>query len=97
MAYLANRAIFPTLHPHAMFFSPLGGEFAGESFVEDGGFTGFKAVQGILGLLLGLVQLGKQAFNAVNNALLFRKRWQWNYVAFAFIIVYVSTVVPDAI
>ncbi len=63
-----------------MFFSPLGGELAGEGFVEDGGFVGFKAVQGFLGLLLGLVLLGKQAFNSVNKTLLLREGWDWHCV-----------------
>ena len=67
---------FPTLHPNAVFFSPLSGEFASEGFVEDGGFAGFKAAQCILCLLFGLIQLGKQAFNAVNNALLFGEWWE---------------------
>ena len=65
-----------------MLFSPLGGEFAGEGFVEDAGFAGFKAVQRILRLLLGLVQLGKQAFNAVNNALLFGKWRKRNHISY---------------
>ena len=61
-----------------MLFSLLGSEFTGEGFIKDGGLTGFKAVQYILRLLLGLIQLGKQAFNTVNNALLLRKRWDSN-------------------
>ena len=76
MTNLGNRYILPTLHPNTVFFSPLGGELTVKCFVEDGGFAAFKAVQRILRLLLGLIQLGKQAFNAVNNALLFGERWK---------------------
>lgn len=61
-----------------MLFSPLGSEFSGEGFIKDGGLTGSKAVQYILHLLLGLIQLDKQAFNTVNNALLLCKRWDSN-------------------
>ena len=57
----------------SIYLSPSSGEFTGEGFVKDGGFTGFKAVQCILCLLFGLIQFSKQAFNAVNNALLFCK------------------------
>ena len=84
--YRCNKASplksVPALHPHATLFSPLGGEFTGEGFMEDGGFASFKAVQRILCLLLGLVQSGKQAFNAVNNALLLGQRRKRDWVGF---------------
>ena len=41
------RNIFPALHPQTTFFSPLGSKIAGEGFMQDGCFAGFKAVQGI--------------------------------------------------
>ena len=72
----------PTLHPHAVFFSPLGSKFTGEGFMKDGGFASFKAIQRVLRLLFGLVQFGKQAFNAINNAMLFRQRRQRKFVRF---------------
>src|SRR5699024_10136903 len=77
MAYTTNCTILPTFHPHTMFFSPLCGELTGEGLMQNSRFAGFKAVQRVLGLLFGLIQLGKQTFNAVNDALLlvsWRKR-----------------------
>lgn len=42
--------------------------------MQDRRFAIFKAIYDSLGLFLGLVQFGEQAFNAVNNALLLGKR-----------------------
>ena len=59
-----------------MFFPPLFREGAGKGLVENGGFAGFKAVQGLLDQGFGLVQLVKQAFDAVDDALLFGQGWE---------------------
>lgn len=65
-----------------MFFPPFRSQFTGEGFMENSGFVGFKAIHHSLCLFLGLIQLGKQAFNAVNNALLLSKRRERKLVEF---------------
>ncbi len=67
---------FPALHPHTVLFPPFRSQFPGEGLVENSGFAGFKAIHHGLRLFLCLIQLRKQAFNAVNNALLLGKRRQ---------------------
>lgn len=46
--------------------------------MQNSSFTGFKAIHHGLCLFLGLIQFGKQAFNAVNDALLLGKRRERN-------------------
>ena len=70
--------MFPTLHPHTVLFPPFRSQFTGEGLVENSGFAGFKAIHHSLCLFLGLIQFGKQTFNAVNDALLLGKRGEWN-------------------
>ena len=53
-----------------MFFPPFRSQFTGEGLMKNSGFAGFKAIHHGLRLFLGLIQFGKQAFDAVNNALL---------------------------
>ena len=48
--------------------------FSAEGFVEDGGATGFIAVQHFLQPISGFVELGKKAFNFIYDTLLLRKR-----------------------
>ena len=47
--------------------------------MEDGGFAGFKAIHHGLRLFFCLIQLVKQAFNAVNNSLLLSKGSKRNF------------------
>ena len=76
MKYTAHphSFFFPTIHPHAVLFPPFRSQFTGEGFMQNRSFTVFKAIHHGLCLFLGLIQLGKQTFNAVNNALLLGKR-----------------------
>ena len=71
---------FPSIKRQPVCPPPFRSQFPGEGLMKNSGFAGFKAIHHSLCLFLGLIQLGKQTFNAVYNALLLGKWRERDFV-----------------
>ncbi len=61
-----------------MFLPPLFCQFSGKGFVQQGGFAGFVGVEYCLYFFPGGIELGKEGFNARDEAVLLGFWWDRN-------------------